>query len=175
MKGKERRILFSILAALFLIIAALSYLNRQKLASVNNIDSAPVFCVYDRDGSFMCFDMEAMAKVGEQTFEADLKESGNPAVTHSYTGVLLKDLMDEAGYALEGLGGIVVTAMDGYTVAVAMEKVLEDNNVYLVYRRDGELLKPKDEGGDGPFQLVIARDPFSQYWCKFAYKAELMP
>ena len=40
----------------------------------------------------------------------------------------------------------------------------------FAFERDGEIMKSKKEGGNGPFQLVIRRDPFSQRWIKHVDK-----
>ena len=63
--------------------------------------------------------------------------------------------------------------IDGYAAALSMDKVMDDDNVYLAYKRDGELLGTKTDGGNGPYQLIISKDKFSQYWVKFAYQGEL--
>ena len=43
---------------------------------------------------------------------------------------------------------------------------MKPRNVYLTFERDGEYLKSKKQGGNGPFQLVIRKDSFSQRWIK---------
>jgi len=61
---------------------------------------------------------------------------------------------------------VTFNASDGYRIILSAEEIAEPSNVYLTFERDGEILKSKKEGGNGPFQLVIRRDPFSQRWIK---------
>ena len=68
---------------------------------------------------------------------------------------------------------ILIKAIDGYVVALDSKEILIDNNVYLVYKRDDEFLKDRDNGGDGPYQLIITTDEFSQRWCKNIVEIEI--
>jgi hypothetical protein len=45
--------------------------------------------------------------------------------------------------------------------------------VYIVYAIDNKPLGKKEDGGAGPFELVIKNDPFSQRWCKFVSEVEI--
>ncbi len=69
--------------------------------------------------------------------------------------------------ALEDSSRIIARAADGYTVAYDTEEVLEENNIYLVYAEEGEWLKPREEGGYGPFMTVVLQDDFAMRWCKY--------
>ena len=65
--------------------------------------------------------------------EANLKRSGKPAEKHVYTGVLLKEVLEEAGVDTAGKDTVIMKAVDGYTSAIGMEEALQDDNVYLVF------------------------------------------
>lgn len=107
------------------------------------------------------------------TFNAHLKSNGKQAVEHTYEGLLLKDVIEEAGMSLAEAEAILAKAVDGYTSAISIDKILEDDNVYLAIKRDGDFLKDRDAGGDGPFQIIISKDPFSQYWCKWVIEVDI--
>jgi hypothetical protein len=65
---------------------------------------------------------------------------------------------------------ITFNAIDEYKIILSIDEINEPSNVYLTFERDGKPLKSKKQGGNGPFQLVIRRDPFSQRWIKHVYE-----
>lgn len=59
---------------------------------------------------------------------------------------------------------ITVRAVDGYTVPLNSEEILDEDNVYLAYKIDGETM---------PYQIIIRKDQFSQRWCKDVVEIEI--
>ncbi len=112
--------------------------------------------------------------MGEVEFDANLKTSGNGPIEQKYVGVPLKTIIENAGVKLDENSVAVVSAIDGYSVALTMDKLLDEGNVYLAYICEGELIGTKAEGGKGPYQMVISKDPFSQFWCKYAYNVDVV-
>ena len=102
-----------------------------------------------------------------------LKSSGKPPVDTSYTGVELKALLENLEIDTAGKTQVITKAVDGYTVALSLAEVLEDDNVYIVYKRDGKDLGAREEGGSGPYQIVIRKDQFGQRWNKYLMEIEL--
>ena len=100
------------------------------------------------------------------TFPAVVRSSGEKPVETEFKGIELKTLFADFCIAAKDTDRITFNASDGYRVILDMDEVLEPYNVYLVFERDGELLKSKKNGGSGPYQLVIRTDPFSQRWVK---------
>ncbi len=148
---------FSFLLILILILTACSE-EEAKLATVigdieENID---VEIIYNHS--------EAI------TFPAVVRSSGKKPVETEYKGVELKALFKTLGIDTSKFSRVTFNAYDGYRVILSMEEINEPSNVYLTFERDGEIMKSKKEGGNGPFQLVIRRDPFSQRWIKHVDK-----
>jgi len=104
------------------------------------------------------------------TFPAVVRSSGEKPVETEYKGVELKILFETLGIDVSQFSKVTFNASDGYRIILSMEEINEPSNVYLTFERDGEILKSKKEGGNGPFQLVIRRDPFSQRWIKHVDK-----
>jgi hypothetical protein len=100
------------------------------------------------------------------TFPAVVRSSGSKPVETEYKGIELTQLFKSIGVDLSEYTELTFNASDGYRIILNVEEVMEPSNVYLTFQRDGELLKPKKQGGNGPFQLIIRRDPFSQRWIK---------
>jgi hypothetical protein len=171
---KKNNIIIGLTIAFLVVALIVTYfVNQEDIEEKKQLNRDAVFEVLYQGEVVKSFNMEEIAGMGEVTFEANLKSSGNDPVPYEYTGVLLKTIFMEAGLDLEGKSSATVMAVDGYATALTMEKLMDDENVYLAYMRDGELLGTKEDGGNGPYQLIISKDKFSQYWVKYAYRGEL--
>jgi hypothetical protein len=99
-------------------------------------------------------------------FPAVVRSSGAKPVETEYKGIELTKLFESLNIDITNYSKVTFNASDGYRIILSAEEIAEPSNVYLTFERDGEILKSKKEGGNGPFQLVIRRDPFSQRWIK---------
>lgn len=103
---------------------------------------------------------------GSVVFPAVVRSSGEKPVETEYKGIELSILLTQNNFEFSDYDKIIINATDGYRIILNTEELKEPSNVYLTFERDGEILKSKKQGGNGPFQLVIRRDPFSQRWVK---------
>jgi hypothetical protein len=101
-----------------------------------------------------------------ESFPAVVRSSGEKPVETEYKGIELIKLFDSYNIDISNMEKVTFNAEDGYRVIMNTEEILDPKNVYLTYERDGKRLASKKNGGNGPFQLVIRRDPFSQRWIK---------
>lgn len=130
--------------------------------------------IIDLKGNEMEVTLEELVDYGEADFVATKDTSTSDPIEYDYTGVLLKDVFEEMEIDIEGIKGVVVSASDGYKVTIEDEKIQQDDNVYLTYMREGKWLESKDNSGSGPIQLIVSKDQFSQYWCKYVTSIELI-
>ena len=119
------------------------------------------------DGKSEIIDAETIYTHKEAvTFPAVVRSSGSRPVETEYKGVELTELFKTLSLDISNYDKIAFNASDGYRIILSVEEILEPSNVYLTFERDGKILKSKKLGGNGPFQLIIRRDPFSQRWIK---------
>ena len=173
MKNKQNFIIAIVIVVLIAVIGITAYLNKGNVANKTELNNDAVFAVIENGEEIKSYNMSEIQSLGEVEFYANLKSSGNDPVEHRYTGVPLIRILEDAGANTEGTDAAIVSAIDGYVVSVSMDKVLDDEDVYLAYIRGGELIGTRGDGGDGPYQLIISKDKFSQFWCKYAYSVEL--
>ena len=173
MKNKQNVIIAIIIAVLIVIIGVTALLNKDNAASKTELNNDAVFAIVENGEEIKSYNMSEIQSLGEVEFYANLKSSGNDPIEHLYTGVPLVNILEDAGVNIEGRDAAIISAIDGYVVSVSMDKVLDEENVYLAYLRGGELIGTREDGGDGPYQLIISKDKFSQFWCKYAYSVEL--
>lgn len=100
------------------------------------------------------------------TFPAVVRASGKKPVTTEYKGVEMSSFFDSLSIDTSNIEKITFNATDGYRIVIGKTEIDKPDNVYLTFERDGEYMKSKKQGGNGPFQLVIREDPFSQRWIK---------
>ena len=155
-----------IMLILIAIIAIFALVNRGLIKNSQEAHAnAEVLITGDNVEDKFTYDQ--IIKLGEEEFTAIFDSSNTDPEEHKYTGIPLKNLIEEAEIRLEDKQQVNIRAIDGYTVALKPDEVLEDENVYLAYKQDGEPIKSKEEGGSGPYQVIIRKDAFSQRWCKF--------
>lgn len=162
-----------ILVFLIVIVGVTAYLNRGSIADKKEIIAKTQITFLENGEEVKTFDLNYLQKQDEKTFKKELDTSETGPEMQTYTGVLLSEIIENAGIDLNDKSQVIVKAIDGYTVALTAAEVRKDDNVYLVYKQDGEYLKGKSEGGTGPYRIVIRDDQFGQRWCKFVVEVNV--
>ena len=164
---RNKKIIFIVLAVLVLTVSVTAYLNRKTIADKREKQKQALVTLQQKGEQVETVNLGFIKKQKPDTFNKQLDTSDSGPVKHSYTGVPLKNILQAVEIKVSEKSRVVVKAIDGYTVALTGKEVLQPGNVYLVYKSDGQLLKGKQEGGTGPYRLVIKGDQFGQRWCKF--------
>lgn len=162
-----------VIVLLIIIVGVSAYLNRASIADKKELQEVAILVIKDNGEEVKRVDFDFIKKQGEVTFNKKLDTSDTEPTDQSYTGVPLCNVLQVAGISFEGKSQVVVKAIDGYTVALTLEEVRASDNVYLVYKNNGKLLKSKSEGGTGPYRIVIREDQFGQRWCKFVTEVDV--
>lgn len=128
-----------------------------------------------RDGeSVRTYTMEEIKALPSITVHKEIVSSSHDNDEGDFTGVPLRALLDGADPALleEGVS-VAVKAADGYVSAYAAEEVAESDNILLAYAKDGTGLGTLEDGGTGPFRIVIQEDEFGNRSTKYVYQIEV--
>lgn len=175
-KAKNKRlwiIIIIIMAVLAIALGVTAYLNMENVLDKKELQENAIILVKFGDKESIEVNMELITGLGEEEFKANLKKSGKPPVEHSYTGVPMKNLFAELGIDTVNIDTVILKAIDGYSSALTLDEVMENDNVYIVYKIDGESLGSAENGGDGPYLALIRKDPYSQRWCKLLTEINL--
>jgi len=132
------------------------------------------FFLVRANGATYTVDRTLLAEIGESPFAANKKSDGKPAAAVAYHGVPLMKLCEKLKIDLSNVTGCIASAADGYHATVSIKQILDGENVFIASGQDGRDLAKKDDGGDGPFMLVVVKDPFSQNWCKYLSELEFV-
>ena len=167
--NKSTKIVSISIAALFLVTAGLWLINGGGVAD----EDTGAVILFKEDGVVITeADLEYVKSLNSFTFETVIRSSGQKPAGAEYTGVFLKDLLAGTGIPLDGKKQVTVKGADGYAWTIALSE-LEEKDVYIVFEMNGKPLKSKIQNGDGPFQLVIPGDRFSQRWCKYVCEVDV--
>lgn len=154
----RKNIISTVLIIIALVLSASAYLlNVEGDPSISLIEGEDTQTV---EGDLIYDHPESIS------FPAVVRSSGNRPVETEYRGIELSKLLSSLDVDSLDVERITLNAEDGYRVILASEEINEPENIYLVFERDGERLKTRRQEGNGPFQLIIRRDPFSQRWIK---------
>ena len=161
-----------IILILLIAVGVTAWLNREDLEErQRSQEDAILLVTYGGEEMEVTFD--DILVLPRVEFDAVLRTSARPPVDTSYTGVEMSQLLEAAGVDLDAVNQVVTRAVDGYTVALTGEEVRMADNVYIVYERYGEDLGTREDGGSGPYQMVIREDEFGQRWNKFLMRIEV--
>lgn len=162
-----------IIGILVVIVAAAAYLNRDNITANKKSQDNATFSIKSGGQQVCTLDMNSIKGMKKQTFDAEIKADGKVPAKHIFTGVPMKEIFENKKINTDGKTKVIVKAADGYTSAITINEAMQDDNVYIVYEIDGKPLGKKEDGGAGPFEMVITKDPYSQRWCKFVMEVDL--
>ncbi|MFA5675954.1 MAG: molybdopterin-dependent oxidoreductase [Christensenellales bacterium] len=111
--------------------------------------------------------MQDIINLRPAEFDAVLNTSNTGPTDVKFTGVELSKICENKGFDISCAQVLEVRALDGYSSALTVDEALEEDNVYICIYMNGEALKPKGEGGFGPYMMVIRSSAYSQRWCKY--------
>ncbi|MTI68452.1 MAG: hypothetical protein FH753_17875 [Firmicutes bacterium] len=168
-----KKLIGLVIAILIIIVSVTAYINKKDIEDKLTLQREATFIIKNEGKEITRYNMEEIRSLGEEEFNANLNKDGKEPIAYSYTGVLLKKLFKEKGIKLKDKSTVIVRATDGYTVAIPIKKVLQEGNVYIAYMKEGKPIGTREEGGKGPYQIIISKDKFSQHWCKYALEAEV--
>jgi hypothetical protein len=174
MKNHNRTIVI-VLAALFLITCAGVIVNRQYAQQKAALAETAEIAVLANGQEVCRLTMANLSKLPVKDFTAALKSSVmKRPEEHTYSGVAFSQLFTLAGISLEGKKRVVVHSVDGYAVPLTIDEIKQLENVYLVFKDNGDYLgKYNQKGGQGPYMIVIKGDRFSQRWAKYVCELDV--
>lgn len=153
MMYKKPALLFIILV----VIIGIFLFDREQIIKIDIVSGEHVVTV---DGKYI-YEYEEIS-----VFPAVVRSSGQKPVETEYKGIELINILENLDINVNDIEKATFIAEDGYRIVLSRDELYEPSNVYIVFERDGEPLRSKKQGGNGPFQLIIRRDPFSQRWIK---------
>lgn len=155
------------IALLVLIVAAFSFLNRDKTGLREG-----TLVVKAGDsilGSFTIDDLRQLPAVEKKMTINSTKGSTD----NEFTCVPMLDVLNSIDPDLpQRYQTILTRGVDNYTSGVNMSEVLQPDNVYIAYADYGKPLKTKT-GEDGSMRVIICNDDYGQRYITWLVSLEL--
>lgn len=170
--GKSKKTAAVLIAVMVVLIAAAVVLVKINSADMSSDASIlTVTAASQEQAVFELSDIEAMEYVD---IKKNIKSGSGPDEEGTFRCVNIKDILAAAGVTLTGNeNGVTVRSADGYTTAFDIDEVMADNCILLAYQKNGELLGDKSSGGNGPFRMIAADDPFGMRCSKYVNGIEV--
>jgi len=169
---KSTKIIVGIIVVLAAVVGVTAWLNQGGLEERRRSQEGAILFLKQGDQTVEVT-FEDIRALPEQEFDAVLRGSGRLPVDVRFTGVELKRIIEGAGLDPAAINQVVTRAADGYSVSLSGDEVRMDDNVYIVFEQDGNDLGTREDGGTGPYRLVIRQDEFAQRWNKYLMEIEL--
>ena len=156
---KKMIVLFALLLAVTAIVAVVHRMTHE----------APAGVVLTVNGKSLQIPLTKLDRVA---FSGQLVDGKGVVTEHSYRGILLAELLQDAKVSTEGISKVLVTSADQYTAEFQLQEVLETENVYLAIEADGQQIEGIDPGTQGA-QLIVFGDANSRRCVSFAAQITL--
>ena len=163
MKIKNKSAAVVICVAVFLTgaVVVLGIINYEQFALRRALLEYGAFSV-TAGGYTHAVSMEDLLTVGAVSVSATARGE-----TRNFTGVPLADIFAHLGISGDNAGSVLFTSLDGFATAVSIADALDGTNAFIVFEEDGQPLGTREEGGLGPYMLVMARDQFPNRWARY--------
>ena len=165
--GKSTIIIIVVLCVLIPAVVVLAIMHRANMEERLELQAAGEFLV----------------TVGEDTLNvsmSDLLSIGYVGVSSSprgelrtFTGVPLVRILDHFSVDYSEARTVVFTSLDGFVTAISIAEAVDETNTFIVFEENGEPLGTREEGGRGPYMVVVAQDPFPNRWARYLMEVTL--
>lgn len=170
--NKRALIVIGIIIVLSIIVHFSLKLSQDSIEErKKTLENAEIVLIFGQEEKILKID--TIESIGKKEFEAILDTSTTDASLHKYTGVELKDVFNYFNIEIDDKKAVILTGVDGYSVAYSIDEVLKDSNIYIAYMEDGKYLGTRKDGGRGPYESIVVSDQFSSRRCKWIIEIEV--
>lgn len=169
MKRKNIIIVAVIVLVLIAAIAVLVVLNAPK----GEIESGTVSVVSGGE-TVAQFSMEDLQAMDYVEVEKELVSASYDNDQGVFRGVPLRDVISACDDDLsQDMSQVVVRSEDAFVAAYSADDVMDGDNIFLAYSKNGEGLGNLENGGTGPFRIIVSDDEFGNRCAKYVYEIEI--
>lgn len=172
-RARERKVLLGIFLLLFAVVAVTAALHSRASQPLDRLYQNEQLRIGINDQETRTLSRQDLQSLPFHDFEETRRTSAGDASRHAYGGIRVEDVLQHAGIDPAAHEQVTVQAVDGYVRSIDMAQILADDQVYLVMTQDGQPLKTQEEGGDGPYLVVIRHEAFSQNWVKYLVEVKV--
>jgi len=171
---KANRIVYLVLALLFIVVAVLAILNRGDGALKRALEENREFQIRIDGEHKATIGLQALLDLDPQEFTTSFATSIAAPRDAVFRGVELRLVLESLGIDASDVSHYVVSGLDSYYSPLSGDEVAREGAVYICYSMDGEIMKTQGEGSVGPYMMVIRDSRFAQRWCKYVEAVDLI-
>ncbi len=120
------------------------------------------------------FTMEDIEQMEYTEFYKKIVSSSSKDVEGTFRGPTLADVLTAADEnILDGAENIIVRSEDDFVSQFSVDEIMQKDNIILAYSVDGESLGDMDNGGSGPYRVVINEDAFGNRSAMYVCELEV--
>ncbi|MCL2201182.1 MAG: hypothetical protein FWB75_04390 [Oscillospiraceae bacterium] len=165
--GKGTIAMIAAFAVLVAVVAVTAILNREAIEERMELQEAGEFLVTIGDETHS-------VSLGDLLNLSPVEVTSSPrGELRTFTGVPLVRILDFLSIDFSQTRTIVFTSLDGFATALGIEEAVDETNTFIVFEEDGQPLGTREEGGRGPYMVVVALDPFPNRWARYLMEVTL--
>ena len=150
-----------VLIALIIAVVVLGILNYENITERRSLQESDMFLV-------------TAGNYTHTVTRSDLLSMNPKAVSANYrddirnfTGIPIAKIPDFLNIDTTNASTVILTSLDGFTTILTIEEALDFDNAFIVFEEDGTGIGTREDGGFGPYMVVIVNDPFPNRWTKY--------
>ena len=160
-------VIVSVLALLVLLVVGLAVLHYDTVMERRVMQESGTLLFTAENYTHILF-LEDLKSIGP--VDISPRHRGEP---RSFTGVPLAGIFDYLDVDYSQTTSLIFTSLDGFATGISIAEALDTRNTFIVFEEDGEPLGTREEGGLGPYMLVVARDRFPNRWARYLMEITL--
>ncbi len=169
----KNKIAVIIIVVLALLLGVGLILNQQIVKENKALLDNVEIKIIDQGAEVGTISYEEIVALGAEEYEAVYDTSKTDPVMETYKGVQLYKILQAFDIPVEEREVVTLTAVDNFAMAYSMEEVLQEENMYITFERNGEVIQGKEQDDAGPLVAIIKSDQFSNRRCKWLISVEV--
>ena len=165
--GRNTKIIIAILSVLTAAVIVLGILNYGSIEQRRELNERGAFLLTSGDTAHNVT-MDILLSIGSEAVS-----SGAGGQTRNFTGVPLAAIFDYFEVDCSNAGAVIFASLDGFTTAISIDEALDRANSFIVFEENGAPLGERENGGIGPYMVVMALDRFQNRWARYLVEVTL--
>jgi len=168
------RLVYLTLALLLAAVAVFAYLNMGDAELRRALEENREFRVMVDGVLLATISLQTLVDLDPKEFTTTYATSVSAARETTLRGVELRVILELLNIDISNASRILISGLDSYYSPISVAEARKEDTVYICFSMDGEIMKPRSEGGVGPFMMVIRGSIFAQRWCKYVEAVDVI-
>ena len=165
--NKNTIIVVVVLLTLIISVVVLGILNYKNITERRSLQENDMFLVTAANYTHTVTKTDILL-MNPKIVSANYRDN-----IRTFTGIPLAKIFDFLDINTTNVHTVLITSLDGFTTILNIDEALDVDNTFVVFEEDGIGLGTREEGGQGPYMVIIVNDPFPNRWTKYLMEITL--